>query len=82
MKRKFPIISQFDFLPLTDMIFTMLNYKQPFLTLEIDPVGKNRFLLLFCGFEEGLMVGLLLFALGFYLRNKKLCLASLNSVYI
>jgi len=48
LKRKFPFISQFDFLHPTDTTFTMLNCKQSFTALEIVPVGKNRFLLLFC----------------------------------
>lgn len=34
---------------LTDMIITMLNFKQFFTTLEIVPVGKNRVLFLVCG---------------------------------
>lgn len=47
LKRKFPAVSQFDFLHLTVTIFTMLNCEQCFTTLEIVPVRKNRFLWLF-----------------------------------
>lgn len=34
LKRKFPTVSQFDFLHLTVMIFT-LNCEQSFITLEL-----------------------------------------------
>lgn len=48
---------------LTDMIITMLNFKQFFTTLEIVPVGKNRFLFLVCGVFICLFGGVLLFLL-------------------